>query len=105
MSEPVQPGRRLFLALWPDPTVRADLARLARRLTPHHVPAANLHLTLVFLGQTAPAREAAYRAALAGLRAAPFTLELDRLGCFRGPRVLWLGPSQIPPALTALVGL
>ena len=104
MTQASAPGRRLFLALWPDPAVRAELARLARRLTPEHVPAANLHLTLVFLGFTPPEREAGCRAALEGLRPAPFTLELDRLGCFRGPRVLWLGPSQIPPALTALVG-
>lgn len=103
MNEASPSGRRLFVALWPDPVVRAELARLARRLTALHVPAANLHLTLVFLGLTPPAREAGYRAVLDGLTIAPFTLELDCIGCFRGPRVLWLGPATIPPALTALV--
>lgn len=95
--------QRLFLALWPDADTRRALARLARNLTPQPVPAHNLHLTLVFLGATPAAQAAAYRAALAGLQPPPLTLALDRIGCWRGPRVLWAGLSQPPAALLALV--
>jgi RNA 2',3'-cyclic 3'-phosphodiesterase len=36
------------------------------------------------------------------VRMAPFTLVLDRVGGFPRARVLWVGPRQAPPALTAL---
>ena len=49
---------RLFFALWPDGPARAVLAghaaRLARLARGRAVPAARLHLTLVFLGAVAP---------------------------------------------------
>ncbi|MDH5265059.1 MAG: RNA 2',3'-cyclic phosphodiesterase, partial [Betaproteobacteria bacterium] len=62
---------RLFFALWPDAAARAALADLARATANRYggraVPAANLHLTLVFLGEVDPARIAALRRAVDGL--------------------------------------
>lgn len=36
------------------------------------------------------------------IRAAPFTLTLDRIGCFPRARVLWCGASRHPRALAEL---
>ncbi len=99
-----QTTRRLFLALWPEDTERRQLVELAtgvagRRRTPD----ANLHLTLVFLGATDPARLIAYEAALADLSPPTLELSLDRYGYWPQPRILWLGSSRTPPELYELV--
>ena len=98
------PTQRLFFALWPQPELREQLARLARDVPADGNPVAdhNLHLTLVFLGNiTADARNCL--SAAAELRAPRFTLTLDQIGYWLKPRVLWLGVSDIPDALVALV--
>jgi len=61
-----------------------------------------LHLTLRFLGET-NASDAQLDAVARAVRAAPFSLILDRAGGFplRQP-VGWLGCSRIPPPLLAL---
>lgn len=61
----------------------------------------NLHMTLAFLGGL----EAALLAEALAVPPIPvgaFELELDRLGYFARSRVLWLAPSQPPPALLEL---
>lgn len=96
--------RRLFLALWPGQAERDALAATARMLAGDRaVRPANLHLTLVFLGATPLERLVCYEAALRGLQVPCLELRLDRIGYFRRPRVLWLGPAATPPALQALV--
>jgi 2'-5' RNA ligase len=58
------------------------------------VPAANLHLTLRFLGNLEPETLAAVQAGLAGVRGRSFTVALGELGTFgsrSAPRVVWLG--------------
>lgn len=95
---------RLFFALWPDDAVRArlDAARRALTVPGRPVPARNLHLTLVFLGDVAaaPVEALDIRAATAGI--APFALTLDRFGSFPRARVAWLAPSTPPPVLLRL---
>lgn len=104
MSSPDPDLRRLFLALWPSVAEQQQTAKLAeaipggRRINP-----ANIHLTLIFLGATGAERMRCYLEALAGIEAPSLTLILDRLGYWPKPRILWLGSSRTPPALTALV--
>jgi 2'-5' RNA ligase len=99
-------ARRLFFALWPDDGVRAQIQSAAQALIPRQakaVPGDNLHVTLAFLGTVAgPARGCLERAA-AAIRLPAFTLRLDRCGCWRRPRVVWLGAEPAPAALLALV--
>lgn len=91
--------RRLFFALWPDDASRRALASAADRLAPicggWPLPAANMHITLAFLGNVDSAR----LEALGGLtRAWPRFADawtLDRLGHFPQPRIIWAG-SQMP---------
>ena len=98
----------MFFALWPDPPARVALADLAAGIVRNaggRAPAqANLHLTLAFIGDVAPGRQDALRAAGhdAAAEAAPFTLVLDRLGGFRDARIAWIGTSEAPPALADL---
>jgi 2'-5' RNA ligase len=90
-----QNTRRLFLALWPEAAERQQLAEIAASVAGRQrTPDANLHLTLVFLGATDPARLTAYEAALAGFTPPPLELILDRYGYWPQPRILWLGSSH-----------
>jgi len=96
--------RRLFLALWPSPAEQLRLAELGqfapggRRIKP-----ANLHLTLAFLGATGAEQLDCYQHALQDIAVPTLTLLLDRFGFWPKPGILWLAPSQSPPALKDLV--
>lgn len=100
---------RLFFALVPDPTARAGVVTLSRdvaRATRGRPPAAaNVHLTLAFLGSVARARLPELRdiGAAAARTASPFVLGLDRVGGFRGAGVAWAGAASTPVELLRLV--
>lgn len=106
MREP----NRLFFALWPDVPVRAAAQAAARALKVKMQPGGYLsaperyHLTLQFLGDFVPPdQQAAALAAAAQVRAAPFDLRLDHASSFKNPQIpWWLGPGEIPEALTRL---
>ncbi|CAM5206359.1 RNA 2',3'-cyclic phosphodiesterase OS=Castellaniella defragrans OX=75697 GN=HNR28_002155 PE=3 SV=1 [Castellaniella denitrificans] len=101
-------GRRVFFALWPDAGTAETLSGWARRAHAAFggrvMRPETLHLTLAFLG-TVPHDRVADLAAL--LDDAPLIggpLRLDRYGRFRGPRIVWAGPSAPAPWLAALHG-
>jgi 2'-5' RNA ligase len=97
--------RRLFLALWPDSTVRRALVALQRRFSAdigRPVGADDLHLTLVFLGATPAARQQCLERAVGDVHAGGFELRLDCLGHWRKPEVLWAG-GRTPAPLMDLV--
>jgi len=88
---------RLFFAIFPPPAVAARLAEAAAAIQPRCggriARAANLHLTLAFLGRATP-EQAEELAALTRATAAPdgaFTL--DRYGAFPGAHAVWAGPD------------
>lgn len=59
-----------------------------------------MHLTLCFIGEVDPLREADIRTALAGLRFTPFQVTLAGIGLFgkaRKPRALWVGVDDPKP--------
>lgn len=97
---------RLFFALWPDREAAAALAALAREVawTAHGraVPEANLHLTLVFLGEVPASRAAALQRAADRVEGRPFRLALDQVGSFARSGVGWAGCSEPPRELLAL---
>lgn len=86
---------RLFVALVPPATVQTELAAVAKPLAgTRWTPAANIHLTLRFIGETAPEKQTRFEEALARVRVEPFILPVGGIGTFtgRGPaRVLWAG--------------
>ena len=95
----------MFFALWPDDPARVALSRLSQavaRATGGRAPAAaNLHLTLAFVGDVPADRVPALREAGRAVAAQtpPFTLVLDRLGEFRDGGIAWIGAAEIPAAL------
>lgn len=102
--------RRLFLALWPDDATRARLAEVQRLLgrnerlkTARPVAVANLHITAHFLGAVDEDAHMQLQALLPEVSASSCTLLLDRWGYFPKPKVVWLGATTTPDALTSLI--
>lgn len=99
---------RVFFALWPDAGVGAALAALSRDCAAQThgraPPAANLHLTLAFIGDVTQQRVSTLRNIGPHVAAAvpPFTLTLDRIGVFGRQGVTWAGPSSAVTALERL---
>ena len=84
------------MALWPDAAVRARLDQRAQECLLEHpgarrMQAANLHLTLAFIGALAPARAPAVAAMLVNLPLPGGQWTLDCVGYFAQARVLWTG--------------
>jgi 2'-5' RNA ligase len=104
MPDPEERPLRLFLALRPAPAVREALAARADAWTwtpaARRTPADKLHITLHFLGDVAPARLPALRAALA-VDWSGCELVLDREAVWPGG-IAVLEASVVPPALAAL---
>jgi len=70
----------------------------------------NLHLTLVFLGETQDEQIPAICAAITEAMSppiAPFTLTFSQTGCFRhsGKELWWIGANQTGPSLNTLKDL
>ena len=94
-------AHRLFFALDPDEGVRSGLHAFQQSLDSQGraVPPANFHVTLAFLGMQQPAVIPEVRRIASRLSFEPCRITLDRIGQFRQAGVVWLGSSQIPPAL------
>lgn len=97
---------RLFFALWPsDEEARATHELAGRALSGvdgRPIPVERLHLTLWFLGNTAPESVGAVQAAARRVAGPDFELTLDETGCWRRKGIAWLAPSEPPPALEAI---
>jgi 2'-5' RNA ligase len=103
---------RLFIAVNFSAEVKSRLLFLEQRICEQAVkgrftPRENLHLTLVFLGETDESALPDIQAALSGIKTAPFTLELSRLGFFKraGGDIWWIGPDEDGPGTEPLNSL
>jgi 2'-5' RNA ligase len=96
----------LFFALWPSDETRAELAEACRPALQvaagRAVPKQYYHVTLAFLGDQ-PAGQVERLDVMASVAPPEFELVLDRFGHWRGPRVVWIGPSECPDGLAMLV--
>lgn len=101
-------GRRVFFALWPDDATVQALSGWAQRAHATFggrvMRPDTLHLTLAFLGTVPHDRVAELVALLDEAVLIGGTLRLDRYGRFRGPQIVWAGPSAPAPWLDALHG-
>jgi RNA 2',3'-cyclic 3'-phosphodiesterase len=115
-AAPKEATRRLFFALWPDEPQRAALMRAARKALRacggRPVPAANLHLTLCFLGSVPAVRvaelEGVARRVATGWSppAPPVSLDFERLEHWVRPQLLCaLAAAAAPPATFAAQSL
>ena len=92
-------SKRLFFAIELPTTIQRQIVRWRADCFPPEagrpVAAANLHLTLAFLGDVSTEKQRAL-AAMAGRIAQPeFTLHLDDAGQWPRSRVVWLDAGQI----------
>ncbi|MEW8508273.1 MAG: RNA 2',3'-cyclic phosphodiesterase [Candidatus Thiodiazotropha sp.] len=99
-------GQRLFFALWPDRQVREAFSALAQGVElaeGRRHQAEDLHLTLVFLGQTAQSQRRCIEDVASGIRLPSFELLIDHAGYWSRPRIFWASPKDTPRALSQLV--
>lgn len=86
---------RLFIAIDLPAELKTTLGKLRCELPgARWVPAAQIHLTLAFLGEVEEASAWRLHAELARIHLPSFTLTLTDPGCFphrQRPRVLWVG--------------
>lgn len=100
-------SRRVFVALWPDGQTARQLAARVDHAHAHWggrpMRPDTLHLTLAFLGLQEPDRIALLCAMIRAWRPVGGEITLDQLGRFKGPRIVWIGPSALEiPWLQAL---
>jgi 2'-5' RNA ligase len=97
---------RLFFALCPDDATRATLGTLARLLCEQcggrTVPAANIHLTLVFLGAVRIELVPALARMARATPGEPVALVLDTVEYWRHNRIVWAGATLCPAPLRDL---
>jgi len=101
----VSKTNRLFFALWPDANIRHQLNEIARRYRPEKsraIPAANLHATLIFLGQQPEELLSDIQSSASTISGQSFSLVLKKIQVWRRPRVMCLCPDHVPDELMSL---
>ena len=100
----VAKGRRLFFALWPHAQTRSKIVAQMTDFVSHSngrtIPAANLHVTVNFLGSIVESRLPEIKAAGAEASNVPkFELTFDRIESVRRSRILWMVATAPAPLL------
>ncbi len=97
--------KRLFFALWPNDLTRAACARLTQNVAyaGRPVVAANLHVTVLFLGQVDSARQQAMTDAANQITPAAMHLCLDHLAFWKKPAIVCLRSRETDAHLVKLV--
>ncbi|WES69356.1 RNA 2',3'-cyclic phosphodiesterase [Superficieibacter sp. HKU1] len=102
-------SKRLFFALaLPDEIQQQIIHWRAASFSPdagRPVAAANLHVTLAFLGELSAQKQAALEVLAGRIRQPGFTLTLDDAGQWLRSRVVWLGTRQPPRGLLQLANM
>jgi 2'-5' RNA ligase len=97
----------VFFALWPDAGTRDALAQAAQRMhRAYHGRRTrddSIHLTLTFIGDVSVDRLKVLTVPPFVVGMEPFTLILDRCGCWPRNGIGWMAPSSIPDELGRLV--
>jgi 2'-5' RNA ligase len=98
--------KRVFFALWPEDSTRAELTAAKVRLEPQvsarWIRPESLHMTLAFLGDVETGHLQGLVKAADAVRSHRFALQLDRLEHWRKPQVICLLPSAFPTGLGQL---
>ena len=106
--QPEHPKRqRLFIALYPEASVRKQLHRYAKDLVAtaggRAIPASNLHLTLRFLGSLDESGQACIKERLDRIQGQSFTLKFAAIEHRKRQQMLWAVVAYFPEALSRLV--
>ena len=98
--------QRLFFALWPDEDLRRHIKHQSKYLLRHGggrpLDPGNLHITLAFLGNVDANQRACAEQAASDIQCSSFKFTIDTAGYWPKPRILWLGPNEMPETLVTL---
>ena len=96
--------KRLFFALWPEQTARQQCEAIIAKLnsTGKPVTAANLHVTLLFLGHLPSEQQAAITRDAARIPASLTSLTFDRLSFWKKPAVQCLTTDSVDQNIALL---
>lgn len=97
---------RVFFAIKPDDAALKQLSHLAKRLASsnggQNTKQANIHLTLLFIGEIAIDRLDALRAAAKCVTATTFNLSFDEIHHWKRNQIVYASMSKCAPELLAL---
>ncbi|WP_151994984.1 RNA 2',3'-cyclic phosphodiesterase [Buttiauxella massiliensis] len=101
--------RRLFFALELPAEVQQQIIQWRTTQFPEDsgrpVAAANLHLTLAFLGDISVEKQKALSLLAGRIRQSGFTLKIDDAGQWLRSNVVWIGPRHAPLGLIQLANM
>jgi RNA 2',3'-cyclic 3'-phosphodiesterase len=98
--------KRLFFALWPDDNTRQQCTNITTAIQNANtspVTAANLHVTLVFLGQVTSDQEIILKQQAATIPVPEIILCFNQLSFWKKPKVLCLTATECSPESMMLV--
>lgn len=102
-------SKRVFFAIEIPTKIQRQIVRWRADSFPDDagrpVAAANMHITLAFLGEISAEKQAALATMAGRIRQPGFTLHLDDAGQWLRSRVVWLGTRQPPRGLLQLANL
>lgn len=102
-------SKRVFFAIEIPTKIQRQIVRWRAENFPDDagrpVAAANMHITLAFLGEVSAEKQAALAKLAGRIRQPGFTLHLDDAGQWLRSRVVWLGTRQPPRGLLQLANM
>lgn len=106
---PMSESKRLFFAIALPADIQQQIVSWRAQQFPPEagrpLAAANLHLTLAFLGDVSAEKQRALEQLAGRIRQPGFTLTLDDAGQWLRSRVVWLGSRQPPRGLLQLADM
>ena len=106
MNRPPDRTRRLFFAFWPDPATREAMHHAARKAVRgsggRPVPAANLHVTVAFLGSVADSLLTEIEAVAGAVPVERVEFTFDGVAFWPKPQVLVAVSAEPAPQAEAL---
>jgi RNA 2',3'-cyclic 3'-phosphodiesterase len=100
--------KRLFFALWPDETTRRQCVDIGKVILTEYaqpVRPANIHVTLLFLGNIDTDKEERFIQMLAMVPVQNMAVCFDRLSFWKKPGILCLTTPNTYPEVENLVGM
>lgn len=102
-------SKRVFFAIEIPTKIQRQIVRWRAENFPDDagrpVAAANMHITLAFLGEVSAEKQAALAKLAGRIRQPGFTLHLDDAGQWLRSRVVWLGTRQPPRGMLQLANM
>ena len=99
-------SQRLFVALWPEDDVRKKLSnkQLELKLSDYGrlIPAANLHITLLFLGDVPLNEIPEIENFVKSVELTPFSFSISKIGFWPHNKIVWAGPEDTKAELEDL---